>query len=133
MFLDFIKWVKSIQTAGYNGARTVFEIYFRLLRRKNKLKINKFLTNIWRNYWRFNIWRRKRTPLLSSFWDNHILNILASKNYIVHCIVVTKRSPQNLRSNIDTEYVTFKRLLSLHGNHQAYITKHMYNISLLTS
>ena len=23
MFLDFIKWVKSIQTAGYNGARTV--------------------------------------------------------------------------------------------------------------
>ena len=23
MFLDFKKWVKSIQTAGYNGARTV--------------------------------------------------------------------------------------------------------------
>ena len=23
-FLDFKKWVKSIQTAGYNGARTVF-------------------------------------------------------------------------------------------------------------
>ena len=24
MFLDFKKWVKSIQTAGYNGARTVY-------------------------------------------------------------------------------------------------------------
>ena len=24
MFLDFKKWVKSIQTAGYNGARTVW-------------------------------------------------------------------------------------------------------------
>jgi hypothetical protein len=23
MFFDFKKWVKSIQTAGYNGARTV--------------------------------------------------------------------------------------------------------------
>ena len=41
----------------------LFEIYFRLLRRNNKLKINNFLTNIWRNNWRFNIWRRKRTPL----------------------------------------------------------------------
>ena len=42
----------------------LFEIYFRLLRRNNKLKINNFLMNIWRNNWRFNIWRRKRTPLL---------------------------------------------------------------------
>ena len=25
MFLDFKKWVKSIQTAGYNGARTVYK------------------------------------------------------------------------------------------------------------
>ena len=25
MFLDFKKWVKSIQTAGYNGADTVVE------------------------------------------------------------------------------------------------------------
>ena len=41
----------------------LFEIYFRLLRRNNKLKINNFLTNIWRNNWRFNIWRRKRTLL----------------------------------------------------------------------
>ena len=24
MFLAFKKWVKNIQTAGYNGARTVF-------------------------------------------------------------------------------------------------------------
>ena len=24
-FLDFKKWVKSIQTAGYNGARTVYD------------------------------------------------------------------------------------------------------------
>ena len=24
-FLDFKKWVKNIQTAGYNGARTVFK------------------------------------------------------------------------------------------------------------
>ena len=42
----------------------LFEIYFRLLRRNNKLKINNFLTNIWRNNWHFNFWRRKRTPLL---------------------------------------------------------------------
>ena len=25
--MNFKKWVKSIQTAGYNGARTVFEQY----------------------------------------------------------------------------------------------------------
>ena len=25
MFLDFKKWIKSIQTAGYNGVRTVYE------------------------------------------------------------------------------------------------------------
>ena len=25
MFLDFKKWVKGIQTAGYNGARTVIK------------------------------------------------------------------------------------------------------------
>ena len=43
----------------------LFEMYFRLLRRNNKLKINNFLKNIWRNNWRFNIWLRKRTPLLS--------------------------------------------------------------------
>ena len=24
MFLDFKKWVKSIQRAGYNGVRTIF-------------------------------------------------------------------------------------------------------------
>ena len=27
-FLDLKKWVKSIQTAGYNGARTVYCRYF---------------------------------------------------------------------------------------------------------
>ena len=43
----------------------LFEIYFRLLRRNNKLKIINFLTNIWRNNWRFNIWCHKRTPLMS--------------------------------------------------------------------
>ena len=26
MFLDFKKWVKSIQTEGYNGARTAYQI-----------------------------------------------------------------------------------------------------------
>ena len=30
----------------------LFEIYFRLLRRNNKLEINNFLTNIWRYNWR---------------------------------------------------------------------------------
>ena len=35
MFLDFKKWGKSIQTAGYNGARTVV-----------KAKIDIFLTLI---------------------------------------------------------------------------------------
>ena len=27
MFFDFKKWVKNIQTAGYNGARTVFTLH----------------------------------------------------------------------------------------------------------
>ena len=27
MFLDFKKWVKSIQTAGYNGVHTVHKIH----------------------------------------------------------------------------------------------------------
>ena len=31
-FLDIKKWVKSIQTAGYNGARTVEEITLILFR-----------------------------------------------------------------------------------------------------
>ena len=44
----------------------LFEIYFRLLRRNNKLKINNFLANIWRNNLSFNILRRKRTPII--FW-----------------------------------------------------------------
>ena len=26
--MDFKKWVKNIQTAGYNGPRTVFELGF---------------------------------------------------------------------------------------------------------
>ena len=30
MFLDFKKWVKNIQTAGYNGACTVY-VYFKLI------------------------------------------------------------------------------------------------------
>ena len=41
-----------------------WNIYFRFLRRNNKLKINNFLTNIWRDNWRFSIWCRKRTRLL---------------------------------------------------------------------
>ena len=44
----------------------LFEMCFKLLRKNNKLKINNFLTNIWYNNWRFNIWRCKRTPLI--FW-----------------------------------------------------------------
>ena len=44
----------------------LFDICFRLLRRNNKLKINNFLTNMWRNNWGFNIWCRKRTPLMLS-------------------------------------------------------------------
>ena len=28
MFLDFKKWVTSIQTAGYTGARTVYNVDF---------------------------------------------------------------------------------------------------------
>ena len=43
----------------------LFEIYFRLLRRNIKLKINNFLTNIWCDDWHFGNWRRKRTPLNS--------------------------------------------------------------------
>ena len=48
--------------------------YFRLLRRNNELKINNFLTNIWRDNWRFSIWRRKSTLLmffLKNFLDFH--------------------------------------------------------------
>ena len=43
----------------------LFEIYFRLLRRNNELKINNFLTSIWRDKWSFSIWRRKRTPSMA--------------------------------------------------------------------
>ena len=50
----------------------LFEIYFRLLRRNNKLKINNFLMNIWHSNWRFNIWRRKRTPLMIQKIDHPI-------------------------------------------------------------
>ena len=39
----------------------LFDIYFRFLRRNKELKINDFLTNIWRDIWRFSIWRGKRT------------------------------------------------------------------------
>ena len=67
--------------------RHLFEIYFRLLRRNNKLKINNFLMNIWRDNWRFSIWRRKRTQLmveieyscdghnLSPGWDIGLTNL----------------------------------------------------------
>ena len=48
----------------------LFEIYFRLLKQNNKLKINNFLTNIWRDNWRFNIWCFKRTPLISLYVKN---------------------------------------------------------------
>ena len=36
-YLDYKKWVKSIQTAGYNGARTVFVFQFRLHLWANKI------------------------------------------------------------------------------------------------
>ena len=39
MFLDFKKWVKSIQTAGYNGARTVSEHLTKLFSKKNYLVV----------------------------------------------------------------------------------------------
>ena len=31
--MNFKKWVKNIQTAGYNGARTVFAFYPKYFRR----------------------------------------------------------------------------------------------------
>ena len=40
--------------------KDLFGIYFRLLRRNNKLKINTFMKNIWRNNWRFNIRSTKK-------------------------------------------------------------------------
>ena len=42
MFLDFRKWVKSIQTAGYIGARTVCNISFIfVVSRNDKLQKNR--------------------------------------------------------------------------------------------
>ena len=39
-FLDFKKWVKSIQTAGYNGARTVHTIGNKVTQKiKNRLPL----------------------------------------------------------------------------------------------
>jgi hypothetical protein len=41
--MNFKKWVKSIQTSGYNGARTVFAFYpkyFRRLIKRTAIKIN---------------------------------------------------------------------------------------------
>ena len=32
--MNFKKWVKSIQTAGYNGARTVFALLFNMQMQK---------------------------------------------------------------------------------------------------
>ena len=45
LFLDFKKWVKSIQTADYNGARTVF-VYVMFVR---AVKIN-LLKNMFVDY-----------------------------------------------------------------------------------
>ena len=57
-FLDFKKWVKSIQTAGYNGARTVYNIQAAassgahmvvrlILKKKNQIRIGSFLIGCW--------------------------------------------------------------------------------------
>ena len=46
------------------SGKHLFEVYFRLLRRNNELKINNFLTNIWHDNWRFIICHRKRPPLI---------------------------------------------------------------------
>ena len=43
--MNFKKWVKSIQTVGYNGARTVHY--------ENKLTKNIRPTNIWQIYTKF--------------------------------------------------------------------------------
>jgi hypothetical protein len=58
-------------------------IYFRLLRRNNKLKINSFLTNIWRNNWRSiidvveNLGYRHISQLLNELTLEVIYNLLS--------------------------------------------------------
>ena len=43
---------------------TVWWTYFPIW--LHTLKINNFMTNIWRNNWRFHIWRHRKTPLMRS-------------------------------------------------------------------
>ena len=45
MFFDFKKWVKSIQTAGYNGARTIYKLEKKLLE-KTILDFKKWVKSI---------------------------------------------------------------------------------------
>ena len=68
MFSDF---KKSFPQKNHFGIlsyllswKHLFQIYFRLLRRTNKLIINNLLKNIWHDNWLFSIWCCKRTPLL---------------------------------------------------------------------
>ena len=68
MFPDFKNSSPKKSFWHFNLYFVLKNIYLRLLRRNNKLKINNFLTNIWRNNWRFNIWHRKRTPLKHLKW-----------------------------------------------------------------
>ena len=51
-FLVFKKWVKNIQTAGYNGARTVYENYNVIA---FKSCIQKFTVNEWVNFPSFHV------------------------------------------------------------------------------
>ena len=42
---------------------------FQITEKKQQTKNNSFLMNIWRNNWRFNIWRHKRTLLMYHEWQ----------------------------------------------------------------
>ena len=61
MFLTFKKWVKSIQTLGYNGARTVHN-----LKCNNGLFIKAAHNELC----------KPLTKLSTFWWKPHILNVL---------------------------------------------------------
>ena len=65
----------------------LFEIYFTLLRGNNELKINNFLTNIWRDNWRFSIWHCKRTPLKAKIFANSTRLISTSSTLLRTCAI----------------------------------------------